>query len=329
MSRYFISKLIALIAGILLLFIAYYHNIGSTYTISGSAYGTTWSITSTKYISDTHKESIISIIDEIDMIASNYKPESEINRINKKNDNYHFISNDLFQILTIAKDVEYMSQGYYNIMLGKISSELGFAPNFNDPLFQKKNSSYSLDDNNLSLFKDSENWFDLSSIAKGYAVQKIHTYLLENNFKDHFIDIGGEIIIYGKNYNDPWIIGIQNPYSLLEQPISIIKNENINYMAIATSGEYRNFNLSPNGEKITHTINPNTGLSINNITKSVTVVHLESATYADAYATAFNAMGHSLAIEIANKYEIALMIIVGTEDEMEILYSDKWYDLKL
>ena len=62
MTRNLFSKLIALIAGIILLVVAYNHNQKSLYEISGSAYGTRWSISSTEYISDLHKNNIISII---------------------------------------------------------------------------------------------------------------------------------------------------------------------------------------------------------------------------------------------------------------------------
>ena len=64
MSRYFFSKLIALIAGVILLLIAYNHNANSLYVISGNAYGTTWSVSSPQYIADNHKEAIKDIIND-------------------------------------------------------------------------------------------------------------------------------------------------------------------------------------------------------------------------------------------------------------------------
>ena len=83
------------------------------------------------------------------------------------------------------------------------------------------------------------------------------------------------------------------------------------------------------GNKVTHTINPKTLKSINNNILSVTVVHESSATYADAYATSFNAMGSEMAIEIANKNGIAVMLIIERNNEIEFIYSNKWYDLSL
>ena len=329
MSRYFLSKVIALSAGVILLLIAYNHNSNSLYVISGNAYGTTWSVTSPQYIADNHKDAIKRIINDIDYVASNYKSESEISKINMNFNEFQFISDDLFDILKIAKNVEAISEGYYNIMLGKISSSLGFAPDFGKNTLQKKLSTYELDEKNNSLIRYSDNWFDLSSIAKGYAVQKIHEYLSSSNINNHLIDIGGELIISGSKNDRPWNVGIQNPSSNIDSSTKTINNANYDFLAIATSGEYRNFKIDKNGKKTTHTINPRTLSSIDNDILSVTVINEYSATYSDAYATAFNAMGKTKAIEISNKYNIATMIIYDNNDDIDIVFSDKWYDLFL
>ena len=324
MTRNLFSKLIALTAGIILLIVAYNHNQKSLYEISGTAYGTRWSITSTEYISDLHKNNIISIINRIDYVASNYKKDSEIALINFSKKNNFKISNDLLNILTIAKDVEGSSNGFYNIMMAKVSSQLGFSPRFNNTLNQTNISSYNIDTQNLILSRDSSNWFDLSSIAKGYAVQCIHNYLKENNMNNHLIDIGGEIIINGKNIDDNWKVGIQDPSYMNNKALKIITNDNSSFLAIATSGEYRNFKIGDNGNKVSHTINPKTLRSINNKILSVTVLHESSATYADAYATAFNAMGYKQAFVKSNELNVASMFVLNND---EIVYSNKWYDL--
>ena len=324
MTRNLFSKLIALTAGIILLIVAYNHNQKSLYEISGTAYGTRWSITSTEYISDLHKNNIISIINRIDYVASNYKKDSEIALINFSKKNNFKISNDLLNILTIAKDVEGSSNGFYNIMMAKVSSQLGFSPSFNNTLNQTNISSYNIDNQNLILSRDSSNWFDLSSIAKGYAVQSIHNYLKENNMNNHLIDIGGEIIINGKNIDDNWKVGIQDPSYMNNKALKIITNDNSSFLAIATSGEYRNFKIGDNGNKVSHTINPKTLQSINNKILSVTVLHESSATYADAYATAFNAMGYKQAFVKSNELNVASMFVLNND---EIVYSNKWYDL--
>ena len=325
MTRNLFSKLIALTAGIILLIVAYQHNQKALYEISGTAYGTNWSISSTEYISDLHKNNIVSIINRIDFVASNYKKDSEIALINFSQTNEYKVSTDLINILTVAKDVEESSDGFYNIMMGKVSGQLGFSPNFNNNQNQINASSYKIDAKNFTLYKNSSNWFDLSSIAKGYAVQAIHSYLIKNNIDNHLIDIGGEIIVNGKNIDNNWRIGIQDPSSINNKAIKIVVNQNSSFLAIATSGEYRNFKVDNYGNKISHTINPNTLKSINNEILSVTVLHELSATYADAFATSFNAMGFKKALDKSNELNIAAMFIL---DNDEIVFSNKWYDLQ-
>ena len=84
-------------------------------------------------------------------MASNYKENSEISLINQNTNNFHLVSDDLFNILSIAKEVEIQSQGFYNILLGKISSNLGFSPTFGKELVHKKNSSFKLNEKNQSI----------------------------------------------------------------------------------------------------------------------------------------------------------------------------------
>jgi thiamine biosynthesis lipoprotein ApbE len=131
-KRSYISKLIALFVGFLCLVIAYNHNSSSTYIFKGEAYGTTWTLTTTKYLNDSHKIAIKDIIKKIDYVASNYKEDSEIAKINSSPNSTDIkVSNDLFKILEIANNISALTNNSYDIKLGKYSSSLGFSPTFN------------------------------------------------------------------------------------------------------------------------------------------------------------------------------------------------------
>ena len=123
-------------------------------------------------------------------------------------------------------------------------------------------------------------------------------------------------------------MGIQNPDKPNNNIITTVSNINLPFIAIATSGEYRNYRYV-NGKIITHTINPNTNKSIDITHKSITVISTDSATQADAYATALNVMGYKEGLKFANKYEIPAMFIIDNNDELELIKSQKWYDLQL
>ena len=338
MDRYTFSKLIALAAGILCVVIAIQHNKNTSYFISGNIYGTTWSITSDRYI---NKSNIQELLNKIDLIASNYKENSLINTLNKKRNYLHELTNEpeLCSILGMAKMVESVIDSY-RIGLGHISANNGFAPVFSEmPILNSDKNignwlfeSISNDDCRINIGTNS--WLDLSSLAKGFAIDVINSYLKDHD--NYLIDIGGELSVKGSNKNALWNVGLQDPKSINNNPIYIISINN--WYSIATSGEYRNYKIN-NNKKISHTINPKTLNSINTDLLSVTVVDdgkvgmykgdFPVTIFADALATAFNAMGFKKAYDHANKADIAALFILDENGDIKIVKTQKWYDLKL
>jgi thiamine biosynthesis lipoprotein len=315
---------LALIVGIICIYIAYQFNNNALYSYSGNAYGTTWSIKSNSFISDKHLNEIKKIITKVDFIASNYKNDSEVAFLNFSDINREiFVSDDLYYLIDKANQLSIETNNVYNITLGMISGNYGFSPTFDKDL---SNATYEnrfiLNKTNKSITKLNDFWFDLSSIAKGYAVDLIYEYLLQNDFTNFFIEIGGEMFINGLNNNNKWNIGISNPENPLE-PIVTLPLTNV---SIATSGEYMNFYYS-NNKVISHTLNSNTGEPINNKSTSVTVINSNSTTDADALATALNAMPFEQALDFSNNNNMSVMFIIKTLDSSEIVYSDSWYDL--
>ena len=79
---------------------------------------------------------------------------------------------------------------------------------------------------------------DLSSIAKGYAVDQLSYLVNEFKITGSYVDIGGEIKTVGNRVDGkPWGIGIQSPIKTQE----LIQVIYANNMAIATSGNYLNY----------------------------------------------------------------------------------------
>ena len=128
-----------------------------------------------------------------------------------------------------------------------------------------------------------------------------------SNKKNFLLDIGGEIITNGSKHGVPWLIGIQDPSSIENQ--SIFEISSSDFLAIATSGEYRNQKINNNGEIVSHTFVPQTKLSIPDKSYSVTVASEESSMIADAWATALNVLGPEKGIRIANDHKVAVMYI--------------------
>ena len=107
------------------------------------------------------------------------------------------------------------------------------------------------------LIKNKGTYIDFSSIAKGYAVDILHNYLIDKKIFNFFIEIGGEVRANGKNIkNIDWIVGIESPFKLNSNiPIA---TASLDGLSIATSGYYRNF-YKIDDSLIFHTIDQRTG----------------------------------------------------------------------
>ena len=103
MNRSHLSKLVAFIVGCLCIYAAYQYNQSSLYQVSGSIYGTSYNITSSKYINDQLNLQIKNELNRIDLIASNYKKASELSALNEHILSDPFtLSNDLKIILNLS-----------------------------------------------------------------------------------------------------------------------------------------------------------------------------------------------------------------------------------
>ena len=299
------------------------YNTSSTYTISGQIYGTYWKITSTKYLDLTTQQNVREKLNRIDLIASNYKDTSELSLINKaKVGESITVSKTLNYLLEASGLVHYQTGGLFNITLGIETSKMGFGPSLNEDIESNNirwiNEAYTLD--NQLLTKHKQFHFDLSAIAKGYAVDQVANLLIQEGYNNFVLDIGGELAVIGKKYNQPWTIAIQDPNNLDSNQIYIIEGNSPLY--IATSGEYRNYNYDRDGNKITHTIDPRTNSSIDSLGLSVSVKNHSSAMMADAYATALNIMDVNEGLEFANLNSIQVMYVTSED----ILFSENWND---
>ena len=166
---------------------------------------------------------------------------------------------------------------------------------------------------------------NFSAIAKGYACDVIAALLERQGVKNYLVNIGGEIAARGKNERGIcWQIGINEP----EDEDSYMSNkvkETVRLCGkrgMATSGDYRNYYIK-DGKKYGHTINPVTGYPAEQNIVSATIIAPNCMT-ADAYATAFMAMGVEDACKMAEQVpEIEYYIIYSANDGLQrIKYSN-------
>ena len=239
------------------------------------------------------------------------------------------LSDELYEIFKIAFNVSDITNGTYDITVGSIVNNLGFGPELfldNDYVYEPYLLKLSLNDNKRSITKHKELVFDLSSVAKGYAVDKISDYLLANGFKNYLIDIGGEVAANGSSNKGNWIIGIQDPQSI-EQKVSFTVSNYNGFIGVATSGDYLNFKYIDN-KLVTHSIDPRIKKSKENNVLSVTVIDDSSVAAADAFATAFNVMSLSESIELSESLGMKVKIIYFNDGSIHYYESKSWQNMR-
>lgn len=164
---------------------------------------------------------------------------------------------------------------------------------------------------------------DCSAIAKGYGSDVVARYLKAQGIKNFMVEIGGEIVTCGINPKRlPWAIGVEKP---VDDSLATSKDLqtvlNITDIAMATSGNYRNFYYK-DGKKYAHTIDPKTGRPVQHSILSATVLAKECAV-ADAYATSFMVMGLEKAKELLARHpELKAYIIYDDKGENKVWQSE-------
>jgi thiamine biosynthesis lipoprotein len=304
-------------------------------SISGITMGTTYSVKLIPHEIPVDEEKfhadIETILAEINQSMSTYIPDSELSLLNQSSiSNWQAVSDDLYSVIEHANNVSLETDAAFDITVGPLVNLWGFGP---DPftleipdelLLQnaKQHTGYGkiqFDKTSNRISKsDPELYLDLSGIAKGFAVDKIASYLEKHDIQNYLIEIGGELIAKGLNANGHiWQIGIEQAKSLERSIQRIIS---LNNMAMATSGDYRNY-FEKDGIRYSHTIDPTTAKPINHSLASVTVLD-QSAMHADAMATAFMVLGTEKTHDLANKLKIAVYTLSKTTSGFEERYND-------
>jgi FAD:protein FMN transferase len=327
------------LAGLLILFAsaAIKYEERKAIRINGFAQGTTYSITYYAADSIVLKSQIDSILNKIDSSVSLYKPYSLINQFNNSSKS-GIIDNHFFKIMEGAMLVYRETQGLFDVTVQPLVQAWGFGVTKNDSLPSKKNieaikkyigTNKLVLTKNYLLKKDSCVQIDLNGIAQGYSVDVIANFLDSKGIKNYLVELGGEIRVKGKKQpsNEKIKIGIESPDEDEFSNHPMQKIITLEYGAITTSGNYRNYRES-NGKRISHIINPKTGYPVDNELICVTV-YAKDALTADAYDNALMLMGLKKAIQFVEKrkYLAAYFIYKNKQGKIADTASSRFYKL--
>lgn len=269
-------------------------------------------------------QSIVRELDRINGLMSTWDPKSELSLFNISLSTEPTDWNtDSLTVLQAALEVSRATNGAFDVTRGKVFELWGFsakAPQPSAPSIAKLNSALSqsgwqsiaLVDVNKVAKRYAELTIDLSSLAKGFAVDQIGTVLEALGIRHYVVNIGGELMVRGEHSkNRAWRIGVERPNTALATTAigtSGLASEaasglELGNTHLATSGSYRNVRIV-DGKRVSHLIDGRTGLPVTHSLVAATVLH-QSTMLADAWATAYMVLGveqaqaHALSNDLA------------------------------
>jgi thiamine biosynthesis lipoprotein len=282
-------------------------------------FGTVYNITY-ECDSDLH-QAIKAELQKVDNSLSPFNEHSVITAINQNQD---VKPDEMFlTVFNKAMEISRETDGAFDITVAPLVNAWGFGfKNGSQPNRQQVDSLRRLIGYEKVILKNDrivkqspDIMLDCSAIAKGYGSDVVARFLQQQGVKNFMVEIGGEVVTSGVNPQRlPWRIGVTKP---TDDSLSI-KGEiqsvlNVTDLAMATSGNYRNFYYK-GGKKYAHTIDPKTGYPVQHSLLSATVLAKDCAT-ADAYATSFMVLGIDGAKKVLERHPELMAYFIYADDK--------------
>lgn len=271
----------------------------------GMIFGTLYSIT---YQGTTNlKDSIEAELQKVDREFSMFNEQSTVSAINRGDTAVE--RSDMFrEVYNLAMQVNRDTYGAFDITVAPLVNAWGFGFKHEQmPTPQQVDSLLKI-----------RNQMDFSAIAKGYGCDIVARLLESHGIGNYMVEIGGEVVTKGHNpRNEDWRIGVTKPTDdslAVNGELQTILT--VSDMAMATSGNYRNFYYK-GGRKYAHTIDPRTGYPVQHELLSATVLGPTCAT-ADAYATSFMVLGLDSAKAVLDRHPELMGYFIYTDQSGQL-----------
>lgn len=285
--------------------------------LSGATMGTGWSLSYAAPDSVENSRVVAALEDIFARIIqqmSNWESRSDLSRFNRT-PGWHDLQPDFFQVLLRALEIAALTDGAYDPTLGATVDALGFGPTppTAHPGLRRNERSEAgwrqiqLDSTNSRAFQPGGASVDLSSIAKGYAVDLCAQALRDLAIPSFLMEIGGEFVGQGvKPDGHPWWVQLElsdiapAPSEPPHTDIALVN------LAVATSGDFIR-----RRDGVSHLLDGRTGEPVANGLSGVAVMHA-SCIDADGWATALFALGERDGLAMADAQGIAAVFCMRT-----------------
>lgn len=262
---------------------------------------------------------------ELDLVVaqmSHWEPDSLLSRFNAAPaGSWTDLPDAFYEVIDYALRVRDDTHGAYDPAAGVLVNLWGFGPvgrydqaGFYAPaadavaavMAGRSGARVALDRERRRLYQPGGALLDLSSVAKGYAVDRLALCLERHGLRHYVVEAGGELRGAGvKEDGQPWWVEVEGvPDAATPETVVALHG-----LAIATSGDYRRYFQRVQGRRASHTLDPRTGWPIAHDTASVTVL-ASTCMAADALSTALNVLGPRDGLAFAEERAIAARFLV-------------------
>ncbi|MGL5755198.1 MAG: FAD:protein FMN transferase [Paraclostridium sp.] len=299
------KKLIFCIAIIILLAVSIFFIFSkkvNTYSKTMYYLGTVNEVTLYTKFDEKKAEEILSKCEEmVKDIDNKMNPSTLSSDIYKINENagksFTKVSKDTFDVIKTSIHFSHVSGGNFDVSIGSlvqlwnIGNEKAKVPTqseINEVLPTINYKNIVLDDKNTSIMlKHKGTKLDLGGIGKGYAADKVVSYLKEQKIEGAIVNLGGNIYTLGtKDGKNKFNIGIQDPTKPRGNSIGSLSTTN---NSVVTSGIYERY-IEKDGKIYHHILSPKTGYPVENELSSVTIIS-DNSMNCDALSTTTFSLG--------------------------------------
>ncbi|CAH0313840.1 FAD:protein FMN transferase [Massilia sp. Bi118] len=317
------------------------------HTLGGTSMGTDWSarmMLPPEWQGDL-QSALQQELDEIVAQMSHWDGASLLSRYNRAPaGSWHKLPPQFFEVMDYALAVREDSGGAYDPAAGSLVNLWGFGPTgrydqagFYAParevvaavLAERQGRRPRLDREQRCLYQPGGAILDLSSVAKGYAVDCLARRLEALGIKHYLVEVGGELRGAGvKLDGQPWWVELEGvPDAVAGIATEPVPQSTValHGLAVATSGDYRRY-FHHARQRASHTLDPRTGYPIANNVASVTVL-TPTCMAADALSTALTVMGVEAGLPFATQRGIAARYLIRSDDGLHEVDTPAWREL--
>jgi thiamine biosynthesis lipoprotein len=258
---------------------------------------------------------IANAVAEVDQQMSTWKPDSDLNRLNRaKPGEWVALPHHLLNVLNAGLTIGHASGGAFDIGMGDAVSAWGFGSqaaseeHIKAARITRRNPAHNILELDMAAErarKHADMRLDLNGIAKGYGVDCMVVVAKEHGIEAGLFAINGELYALGtKPDGRGWTIAVEAPNLEARTPHSILELQD---SAVATSGDYRHW-VSIDGQHLSHTMDPQRGMPVLQPPASVTVIARDCMS-ADAWATAMMVLGEEQGLLLAKKLGLSALLL--------------------